>query len=100
MTRAELLAWKRRQLLAESAAQRIELARQLRPVAYRLESVDSGLRIVAKVRRHPEWIAGAALAVALIRPRRLSSLFRSGVSALRMWRSLEPTLRALLARPR
>jgi hypothetical protein len=43
-TRAELPAWERRQLIAESDAQRAELARQLRPLAYRLESVDTGLR--------------------------------------------------------
>ena len=97
-TRAELLAWKRRQLIAESRAHRAALAHQLRPLAYRLESVDTGLRILAKLRQHPGWIAGAATGILLLTPRRLSSLFRVGSAGLRSWRSLEPTIRMLLQR--
>lgn len=99
-TRAEFLAWKRRQLLAESSAQRAELAQQLRPWTYRLESLESGLRIAGRIRRHPGWIAGAAAAVLLLTPRRLSSLFRLGASGLRTWQSIAPTVTALLGRVR
>ena len=99
-TRAEFLAWKRRQLLAESGALRAELAQQLRPWTYRLESVESGLRIAARIRQHPGWIAGAASAVLLVTPRRLSSLLRIGVSGLRSWQSIAPTVRAMIERLR
>ena len=95
-TRAELLAWKRRQLLAESGAQRAELLRQLRPLAYRLESMDTGLRILTRIRQHPGWIAGAAAGILLLTPRRISSLLRLGASGLRSWQSIAPTVRMLL----
>ena len=99
-TRAELLAWKRRQLLAESGAQRAELVRQLRPLAYRLESLDTGLRILTRIRQHPGWIAGAAAGILLLTPRRISSLLRLGASGLRSWQSIAPTVRMLLDRVR
>ncbi len=95
-SRAELLAWKRRQLVVESNAQRAELVRQLHPLACQLESVDTGLRILARLRQHPGWIAGAAIGFLLLTPRRLSSLFRLGTRGLRSWRSLDPTIRTLL----
>jgi hypothetical protein len=101
-TRAELLAWKRRQLIAESRAHRAELAHQLQPLAYRLESIDTGLRIFSKLRQHPGWLAGAALCIPLcilvLTPRRLSSLLRLGSAGLRSWRSLDPAVRMLLER--
>lgn len=99
-TRAEFLAWKRRQLLAESSEQRTELVRQLQPWGYRLESMESGLRIVGRLKRHPGWIAGAAAALLLLTPRRLSAIVRLGVSGLRSWQSVAPTVRMLLDRVR
>jgi hypothetical protein len=95
-TRAELLAWKRRQLIAESGIHRAELARQLRPMVYRLESMDTGLRILSRLRQHPGWIAGAVAGVLLLVPRRLSSLFRLGSAGLRSWRAMAPAIRMLL----
>ncbi|HZW23014.1 YqjK family protein [Noviherbaspirillum sp.] len=98
--RAEFLAWKRRQLLAESSAQREDLAQQIDAWSYRLQSVDTGLRILARIRQHPGWIAGAAAGLLLLTPRRLSSLLRLGVSGLRSWQSYAPTVRMLLERMR
>lgn len=99
-TRAEFLAWRRRQLLAESSALRAELVQQLRPWTYRLESMESGLRIAGRLKRHPGWIAGAAAALVLLTPRRLSSLLQLGVMGLRSWQSIAPTVRMLLDRVR
>jgi len=98
--RAEFLAWKRRQLLAESSAQREDLALQLDAWSYRMQSMESGLRILARIRQHPGWIAGAAAGLLLLTPRRLSSLLRLGVSGLRSWQSYAPTVRMLLDRMR
>lgn len=96
-TRAELLAWKRRQLLAECAMQREDLARQLRPVGWQLQSLESCVRIAGRLRRHPGWIAAASAAVLLLRPRRLSSVLQLAATGLRHWRSIAPTVQALLA---
>jgi hypothetical protein len=91
-SRAELLEWKRQRLLAECAAQRHDLAVQLRPMAYTLESVSTGWRILNRIRRHPGWIAVIAAGLLLVSPRRLSAAFRFGTACLRTWRSVAPML--------
>jgi|GEM_PF-1806341 len=94
-TRAELLAWKRQQLIAESLAQRADLALQLQPLGQRLESMQTGWRIIGRIGRHPGWIAALAAGLFFVTPRRLSSVFRLGSAGLRTWRSLAPTLQLL-----
>lgn len=93
--RAEFLEWKRQQLLAESAAQRAELSAQIQSMAHTLGSVQTGLRIVDRFRKHPEWIAALALGLAAITPRRLSSFFRLGSFGLRAWRLVAPAVQML-----
>lgn len=97
-THAELLAWKRQRLIAESNVQRADLALQMQPLLHTLDSMDAGLRIVGRIRQHPEWIASLALGLALLTPRRLSSFFRSGSLGLRTWRSISPVLHMLMRR--
>ena len=94
-TRADLLAWKRQQLIAESAAQRAELALQMRSLTHTLESVQIGLRIVERLRQHPGWIAALPVGLAALTPRRLSSFLRLGTISLRFWRYVSPALRLL-----
>jgi hypothetical protein len=94
-TRAELLALRRLHLLAECDAQRVDLLLQARPFGHALTSLETGVRIVDRVRRHPGWIAAAALGLMAIRPRRLSALLRAGSSGLRGWRALAPLLQNL-----
>lgn len=97
-TRAEFLAWKRQHLIAECIAQRSELAMQLQPVVHTMEAVNTGLRIVDRVRQHPGWIAGTAVALLVITPHRISSALRLGTSVVRTWRSMAPTLKLMMAR--
>lgn len=95
-TRAEFLAWKRQRLVAECIGQRSDLALQLQPLVHTLDSIETGVRIADRVRRHPEWIAGIAVGLVVITPRRLSSMFRSGTTLLRTWRSVAPALQMLM----
>ena len=95
-TRAELLAWKRQQLIAESTVQRADLVQQLQPLGYRMASLHTGLHIVERLRRHPGWIVALAAGLMLLKPRRLASLFRLGSAGLRTWRAVAPTLQGLL----
>lgn len=97
-THAELLAAKRQRLIARSIAQRADLSLQVRPLAHTLDAADAGLRIVARVMRHPGWIAALGIGLALMTPRRLSALFRFGATSLRTWRSLAPVMRLLAAK--
>ena len=96
--RAELLAQRRRHLIAESAAQRAHLAYQAQPLAHTLGSLEIGIRILERIRRHPEWLVGAAIGLIAIRPRRLSALLQLGTSGLRTWRQLAPALQGFIAR--
>ena len=65
---ARRLARRRQALVALADAQRAELAVALRPAARRLAALD---RMVAAVRRHPLLYSVAAVALALLGPRRL-----------------------------
>lgn len=96
--RATLLAEKRRRLLDENAALRANLMHQLVPLGHTLAMVDSGLRVAARVRRHPEWIAGAAAGLLLLGPRRVSVWLRNAATGLRTWRQVSPLLRGLISR--
>jgi hypothetical protein len=59
-SRAELLALRREMLVAECGLQRRQLAIEIQPLVVGAESLQVGLRIAGKARRHPEWIAIAA----------------------------------------
>ena len=97
-TRSQMLELKRRQLLAQSDALRSDLATQGESLGRTLTSMQIGLRVLNRVRKHPEWIAGAAIGLALIKPRRLSSLLQMGTVGLRTWRVITPVLHSLIAR--
>ena len=91
-SRAEMLALKRAMLLEECALQRHQLALEMRPLVLGAESLQVSMRIVGKARRHPEWIALAALGLAMVKPRQLSSVMRLGAAGMRMWRQVRPLL--------
>lgn len=78
--------------------QRAELARQLNPLVHTSASISTGLRILDRLRRHPEWIAAGAAGLMLLKPRRLSAMLRFASHCLRTWRSLAPHLQMLLRR--
>lgn len=93
-TRAEMLAWRRQLLIAESNVQRAELAMQVQPLVSAMTSAQIGLRILDRVRKHPGWIAAVALGVMAIRPKRLSAFMRLGSASLRLLRHAMPLLQS------
>jgi hypothetical protein len=97
-TRLELLARRRQQLIAESIALRSDLQMQGGNLGHSFTTVQVGLRVLDRIRKHPEWIAGAALGLALIKPRRLSSLLRMGTAGMRTWRKVMPLLQHVRGR--
>ena len=97
-SRAELLAMRREMLLIESELQRRQVEIDMQPLLQGAESLQVGMRIVSKARKHPEWIAFAALGLAMIKPRRLSSFMRLGTAGMRMWRQVRPLLQLPAAR--
>ncbi|HVK94713.1 MAG TPA: YqjK family protein [Noviherbaspirillum sp.] len=98
ITRTEMIALRRQRLATECKLQRIDLLHQTQALERKLDSLQVGLRILERCRRHPEWIAGLALGLALFTPRRLSLCLQAGSAGLRTWRSLKPALQRLLSR--
>jgi hypothetical protein len=96
--RSEMLARRRQQLIAQSIALRSDVALQGQSLGHSLGTAQIGLRVLDRVRKHPEWIAGAALGLALIKPRRLSALLQMGIVGLRTWRQVTPLLQHVIGR--
>lgn len=72
------LAERRGQLVAQAAAQRTALARDLEPWRARLAVADKGISIIGHVGRNPALIAGAVLLFAAFRPRRIGTWLQRG----------------------
>jgi hypothetical protein len=72
------LAERRRQLVAQAAAQRTALARDLEPWRARLAVADKGISLIGQVKRNPALIAGAVLLFAALRPQRIGKWLRRG----------------------
>ena len=67
------LAQRRTDLIEQAAQQRQSLAMQTRSLAAPFSGVADRLE---NLKRHPAWIAGIAIAaIAMLRPRRIRSLF-------------------------
>lgn len=72
------LAERRRQLVAQAAAQRTALAHTMEPWRARLALADHGVAAFHYIARHPALIAGAVLVLAALRPRRAGKWLRRG----------------------
>ena len=72
------LAARRQQLVALAAAQRTILANDMEPWRARLALADRGVAMVQYVRRHPALMVGAALLLAVLRPRRTGNWLQRG----------------------
>lgn len=96
--RMHKVALRRQQLVARCETQRAQLTAQLQPLEHTLESMDTGLRILGRIRQHPEWLAAGVIGMIMLTPRRISAMLRGGSQALRTWRSMAPQLQAVLGR--
>jgi len=86
--RSEELAAKRQRLVAKAAVQRAELAYQMQPWRERMAVADKGISVVRTVGRHPLLLAGAALLLAVWRPRRAVKVLQYGWVAWQLVREL------------
>jgi hypothetical protein len=82
------LAERRRRLVARSATQRSALARDLEALRAPLALADQGLAVLQYIRRHPALIAGAALLLAVLRPRLTGRWLRRGLMLWQVGRTL------------
>jgi hypothetical protein len=70
------LAARRERLVAQAAAQRTALVQDLEPWRAPLALADRGMAALRYVRRHPGLLAGAALVIVALRPRRAGKWIR------------------------
>jgi len=83
-----ILAERRRQLVAQAAAQRSLIARTAAPWRARLAWADRGIAAVRSLRRHPAMMVGAALLLAALRPQRAGKWLHRGWLAWMIGRRL------------
>ncbi|MEA5098796.1 MAG: YqjK family protein [Burkholderiaceae bacterium] len=90
MNGAQTLAQRREQLVARCGQQRAELAAQTQALRGSLALGSVASDLLATVKQNKLLIAGATLAVVLVKPRRILSGLKTGVLAWQTWRNLLP----------
>jgi hypothetical protein len=78
----------RARLIARAGVERERVVAQLRSWETPLALADEGVAAARCVRRHPEWVLGAAIVLGALRPRRAVAWARNGLIAWRVFRSV------------
>ena len=86
------LAKRRQLLIAQAAAQRSALARNVEPLRQPLAMVDRGLRVVHYVKQHPVISISASALFGILRLTRAGKWLRSGLALFHMTRNLRNLL--------
>lgn len=86
MNRLVEIRARRAHLMASAAVERERIRNQLRTWEAPLALVDTGISAARYLRRHPEWIVGPMVLLAILRPRRALAWTRNAVVAWRAWR--------------
>lgn len=86
------LALRKQRLQLQSAALRLDLAHRAAPFAPIFGVADRVRNGFRWLRRHPEAVAAAAVALLVARPRQLFRWARRGVIAWQAWRKLHGLL--------
>lgn len=95
-----LLARRRTELIARSTAQRDALSVQSQSLGQMMSTLDHGVALLQRIRNNPVALAGVLVGLAIIRPRRLLPLLRTGLLAWQALRTVAPLLHDWLARNR
>lgn len=96
----ERLASRRAELIARSTAQRDALSLQSQSLTQMMSTLDHGWALLQRIRNNPIAIAGLLLGVAIIKPRRLLPLLRTGLLAWQALRTVAPLLHERVLRYR
>lgn len=86
------LALKRQRLQWQAQSQRQELGRHFQvflPAFTAADRIRTGAHFL---RAHPQWLAGAAVILAVLRPRRAWRWSKRGFVAWRLWKKLQDKL--------
>jgi len=86
------LAERRATLIAKAENQRNALSQAAVPLRVPLALADRGLAGITYLKLHPEWLAGSAVVVLLLKPRRIFKWAQQGWLVWRFTRSLKNKL--------
>lgn len=81
----EIMARKAR-LVGRISGQRAQIANEFATLMPLFSLADRGAAAVRTIRAHPEWIAIAACALVVLRPKRALAWARRGFGAWRTWK--------------
>jgi hypothetical protein len=73
-----LVAERRERLVAQAAAQRGALARDIEPLRIPLALTDHGLAALRYIRSHPKWMVGGIILLAILQPRHVGKWLGRG----------------------
>ena len=93
-----LLARRRAELIVRSTAQRNALSMQGQSLAQMMSTLDHGLALLQRIKNSPVAVTGLLIGLAIIKPRRLLPLLRTGLVAWQALRTGAPLLHDWLAR--
>jgi YqjK-like protein len=82
------VAERREHLVAQAAAQRGALARDIEPWRIPLALTDQGLTALRYIRNHPKWFVGGIALLAILQPRNAGKWLGRGWVAWRLMNSL------------
>lgn len=82
------LSEKRERLVNQAAQQRVVLRQDVEPWRAPLALADQGISALRYVRRHPQWIVGFVIVLAVARPARVWKWLQRGLVTWQMAKTL------------
>jgi small-conductance mechanosensitive channel len=98
MQMQEKLAQRRRELMARCAEQRNSMHLQSERWRQSLSVEDATHTALTRVKQYQPWLIGAAIAVVLIKPRRIAKLLSAATAAAAMLRTAMPIVQQVQRR--
>lgn len=93
MSRVEEIRARRAALIERTATERERVTAQFAPFRPPLALVERSIAAGRVILSHPEWIAGAAALILILRPRRALAWAQRGFLAWRAWQWIAQTAR-------
>lgn len=98
MSNQQTQAQRRDELLALCQQQRMELAAQVQTARNSLTALNTGASLISQIKKKPWLLGGLALAVIVIKPRRIRTFFQKSFLIWQAWRTVAPAVQKLIRR--
>ncbi len=92
MSGRKSLAQRRVELVMRSHQQRAMMTTQMKSLRESMTAASVGASLLADIKQNKLLIAGVALALVVVKPRRIIAGLKTGLFAWQAWRNLVPVL--------